>query len=101
MPRFSTRLVTAARQDLGTIRRYSLKQWGQARTQEYLGAIWRALDALGQFPEQGRVVGEQSGPVRRIVTGRHVIYYRVLDERSEIEILRIIHDRIDQSPYQG
>jgi toxin ParE1/3/4 len=95
MPTHRVRFTSLARADLRIIRRHSLKNWGQRQATEYMDSILGAAESLGNFPERGSISNPDNPTVRRVITARHVIYYRVLE--TEIEILRILHERLDAS----
>ena len=95
MPTHDVSFTTLARADLRTIRRHSRKEWGHQQASAYMYSLLAAADSLGNFPERGSVINPDHSSVRRVVSARHVIYYRVLE--TEIEILRVLHERMDTS----
>jgi toxin ParE1/3/4 len=85
-----------ADEDIRDIIAYSAQTWGAARATEYVGLLSERVALLAKFPEQGTIVGPRYGDIRRLVVGRHVVYYRT-DETS-VRIVRILHQRLRLSP---
>jgi toxin ParE1/3/4 len=88
-------LVTPrARRDLGEIWDYSAEQWGTAQADRYVRLITSACTALAA----GRVNGRSAEAIRRgyfrHTAGSHVLFYRIR-KRGGIEIVRIMHQRMD------
>ncbi|HYP61532.1 MAG TPA: type II toxin-antitoxin system RelE/ParE family toxin [Thermomicrobiales bacterium] len=99
MERRTLSLTTPARRDLHSIRRYSMKSWGRDQTEAYVSLLLSTAELLCDFPERGRLVSSDSTNVHRVMIERHVIYYRVFE--SEIEIIRILHERMDATSLFG
>lgn len=83
----------AARGDLKAIARYTEKEWGGTRREQYLTAIRDRFSDLLTHPLLGTGRGDLAPDCRSLLVGRHVIFYRVSGE--EIVILRILHQRMD------
>ena len=95
MPNHQVRLTVLARNDLALVRQYSLETWGPRHSTSYAKALSFSIESLADFPERGRLVELGDESARRLVSGKHVIYCRVLE--TEIEVLRILHERLDAS----
>jgi toxin ParE1/3/4 len=67
--------------------------WGRNQAETYVSQLLTAAETLCEFPDRGWSVGDEPSNVRRVTAGRHIIYYRVL--ASEIEIIRILHQRME------
>lgn len=93
MPEF--RLTRKAIADLKSIARYTETQWGRAQRNTYLSRLDQAFQALAEHPAQGTDCAEVRAGYRRYRTGRHMIYYRALSGTGGIEIVRVLHDRMD------
>ena len=93
MPRRTLSITGLADRDLQTIRRHSIRVWDYRQTRSYIESIFSVAESLCQFPELGKMAGPQLPGVRIVRSGRHNIFYRVLE--AEIEILRVLHERMD------
>ncbi len=81
-----------AREDLAAIVRYIGKD-NPTRARNFVQELHEKTLTLEQYPELGRN-GRPGLPddVREIVAHRHyIVFYRVLDEVSTVEILRVKH----------
>jgi toxin ParE1/3/4 len=87
-------LTRRARRDLSEIWDYSATQWGTAQTDRYIRLIATACAALAT----GRAKGRSAEAIRpgyfRQTVGSHVLFYRAR-KRGGIEIVRILHQRMD------
>lgn len=83
----------AARDDLKSIARYTLRTWGAAQKTKYLGAIQARFGLLRRRPKIGVPREDVSPGYRSLPVGLHLIFYRVAGD--EIVILRILHRRMD------
>lgn len=80
------RIMARARSDLTAIHRYTIETHSENRGHAYLRALEAALDLLATHPSLGRMVDER---VRRFVSGKHVVLYRIVV--GVIVIDRIFH----------
>ena len=87
-------LSPRARGDLSAIWDCSAEHWGAAQADRYVRLIAAACSALAA----GRVMGRSANAIRagyfRHTVGAHVLFYRVR-RRGGIEIVRILHQRMD------
>ena len=88
------RLARRAYTDLDEIRTYSRLRWGTARTKRYLAAfdnvIKRACEAPYVFPELA-----DRPTHRKANAGQHFIIFRVDYETDVLNVVRILHERMD------
>lgn len=86
-------LTRRARADLVEIGRYTRANWGELQRNRYLAALFAEFDRLGREPLVGVPVDDLRPGYRRGRQGRHLIFYRTVDDR--IEIVRVLHERMD------
>ncbi len=91
MPSYS--LSPEAKKDLLTIHAHTQSKWGIQQAQKYIDALEKKCEKVAKSPHIGRERPEIKPGYRSITEGKHVIFYRVGD--SGIEILRILHGRMD------
>lgn len=92
MPTFS--LTKRALDDLREIGRYTQERWGRDQRRNYLSQLDRYFHALAENPSQGKRCDEIRPGYRKFPSGRHVIFYRVVNIGT-IEIVRVLHERMD------
>jgi toxin ParE1/3/4 len=81
-------LSQRARSDVKNIIRYTLDNFGSAKTDEYLDGLYNTFELLTENPKLGR---EWTRGRRRCVYRSHYVYYRVAGDR--IFITQIRHSR--------
>jgi toxin ParE1/3/4 len=86
-------LTEIARADLKSIRRYSIRTWGQDRTSQYMTAIRDTLKGLvrGTVPTRNR--DDLRPGLQMATSGRHCIFFEA--DESRVLVLRVLHDRMD------
>ncbi len=107
MPKPRYRLTKLAAADYAAILRFTLKRWGHEQLTAYRLLLNDGINAVAENPERLNShsrddlrPGFRSFSIGLLAAhtrlGRHVIYYRVADE-GIVEILRILHDRMEIS----
>ncbi len=86
------RLSQAAKKDLLDIGRYTLEVWGEEQAVRYLGQLDACFHRMAKTPKCGRPCEGIKAGYRRLLEGRHVIFFRVV--RKQVQIIRILHERM-------
>jgi toxin ParE1/3/4 len=92
MPAFF--LTRKANDDLREIARYTQEQWGREQRNLYLRMLDDSFRRLAANPGLGGDCSEIRAGYRKMIVGRHLIFYRQPSEDA-IEIVRILHGRMD------
>lgn len=87
------RFHSSAQRDFVNLAARSEREWGKARTRRYLDEIDRKIQAVLENPMLGHDAELPRPGLHRITAGRDVIFY-TFDDR-EVQIVRIIHERMD------
>lgn len=80
------RLTQRAESDLKDIYRYTARSFGPRQAEKYLHELDAVFALIADHPEIGRVY---AGQTRHFPHGKHIIFYRVVDET--VVIGRIFH----------
>ena len=80
--------------DLNDIWFYTLEEWSEKQADKYYAILEFACLQIGQNPELGKEYEGISKNLLGLRTGKHIIFYQVISEQ-EIEIIRILHERMD------
>lgn len=80
--------------DLNDIWNYTFTKWSENQADKYYSSIKFACSQIGQNPELGRVYKEINENLFGLKTGKHIIFYHLI-LNDEIEIIRILHERMD------
>jgi toxin ParE1/3/4 len=87
-------LTAQAQADLRALTRSGAERWGEDQALAYARAILDKIALIGRRPALGPRVGDELPDLRRTRSGRHIIYYRQLDDL--VIVSRILHDSMDQ-----
>jgi len=80
--------------DLNDIWIYTFKKWSEKQADRYYARIKFACKGIVENPNLGR---EYTGISRNLLgfkSGKHIIFYQLINN-NEIEIIRILHERMD------
>ena len=93
------RIGRAALRDLEAIWSYTSKAWGREQADIYIAALHRDMARLRDHPELGPHHASRVGKFRKLASGHHLIFYRVLE--AEVTVIRILHERMDTQRQLG
>jgi len=78
-----------AKADLADIVSYMIHMWGDAQAMRYLDGIDACCERIATNPSIGRAYSDVRGDLRRVEQGRHVMFYRKIEDG--ILVSRILH----------
>lgn len=88
-------LSPAAQADLEQIWDYTCRWWNDDQAEAYVRVIQHAIELVADSPLIGRSCEEVRAGYRRHSAGSHTLYYRVGAGGEVIEVVRILHKRMD------
>ncbi|WP_018628489.1 type II toxin-antitoxin system RelE/ParE family toxin [Niabella aurantiaca] len=80
--------------DLNDIWNYTFEKWSEKQADTYYSTLEFACMQIAENPELGKKYGGIDGNLLGLRAGKHIIFYQVIT-RQEIEIIRILHERMD------
>jgi toxin ParE1/3/4 len=80
--------------DLNDIWAYTFEEWSEKQADKYYATLEFACMQIGKNPELGKEYDGIRSNLLGLRTGKHVIFYQIIAE-DEIEIIRILHERMD------
>jgi len=80
--------------DLNDIWDYTYEKWSENQADKYYATIKLACKGIGQNPDVGRDYSVISKNLLGLKSGKHIIFYHLISE-NEIEVVRILHERMD------
>jgi toxin ParE1/3/4 len=81
-------------EDLNYIWAYTFEQWSEKQADKYYSTIKFACSLIDENPDIGREYTEIKNNLLGLKSGKHIIFYQIVKD-SEIEIIRILHERMD------
>lgn len=88
------KLTKNAVNDLTEIWNYTFDTWSESQADKYYKLILNACAAIANKPEQGKVYEEVYSGLKGKKISKHIIFYRLMEDKS-VEIIRILHERMD------
>ena len=83
-----------ANEDLNNIWNYTYESWSETQADKYYATIKFACKGIGENPDIGKEYIGISRKLLGLKSGKHIIFYHLISE-NEIEIIRILHERMD------
>ena len=80
--------------DLNDIWAYTFEEWSEKQADKYYSALEFACIQIGRNPELGNEYEGINSNLLGLRTGKHIIFYQIIT-KDEIEIIRILHERMD------
>lgn len=80
--------------DLKDIWTYTFEEWSEKQADRYYATLEFACIQIGENLEIGKVYKGINSNLLGLRTGKHIIFYQIINEQ-EIEIIRILHERMD------
>ena len=81
--------------DLENIWLYTFKTWSKEQADRYFNLLVDEFEFIGLNPNSGKDYGKIREGYFRTQVKSHFIFYRINDISNEIEIIRILHQRMD------
>jgi toxin ParE1/3/4 len=88
-------LSPAARGDLEQIWDYTRQRWSDDQAERYTRELQRAIELVADNPLIGRTCDDVRAGYRRHAVGSHTLYYRVVAATDVVDVVRILHKRMD------
>lgn len=94
------RFTPAARADLDAIWDCTVANWGTAQAERYLSTIRDICGALAEGQHPDRDAAHIRPGLRSAPAGSHIVFFRRAAD-STVEVIRILHRRMDIDRHQG
>ncbi len=85
----------AAADDLEGIWRHTVEHWSVEQADHYVSLILDAFDLILRDPEAGKDYGHVREGYLGLKVGSHLVFYRWDQAGKAIEIIRVLHGRMD------
>jgi toxin ParE1/3/4 len=94
MKRKAYKISNQALIDLEQIWLYTFRNWSIEQSDRYYNLLINEMDYVSQNQESGKSMNHIKNGYRASKVKSHLIFYKTSSE-SEIEIIRILHERMD------
>ena len=81
-------------EDLNSIWDYTFEKWSETQADNYYSTLKLACKVIGDNPELGKEYVRIRKNLFGMKSGKHIIFYQHITY-DEIEIIRILHERMD------
>lgn len=89
------RISKQAARDLEDIWLYTCEAWSIAQANRYFDLLLDEMEYIATYPHSGKDYSEIKKEYFRSNVKSHAIFYRIIQNQNEIEIIRILHQRMD------
>lgn len=87
-------LTNKAVEDLSKIWEYTYEVWSESQADKYYELLISSFQEIVQNPELGKNYTEIDSAILGLRVGKHIVFYRLI-KSNDIEIVRILHQRMD------
>lgn len=91
----SYKISVKASEDIENIWLYTFENWSLEQADRYISLILNEIEYLADNPKSGKDVNRIRKNYRCSKVKSHLIFYRLIEKQSEIEIIRVLHQRMD------
>ncbi|PVD50503.1 type II toxin-antitoxin system RelE/ParE family toxin [Terrimonas sp.] len=91
----SYKISVKASEDIENIWLYTFEHWSLEQADRYVNLIFDEIEYLADHPNSGKDFNYIRKNYRCSRVKSHIIFYRLIDKQSDIEIIRILHQRMD------
>ncbi len=91
----SYKISVKASEDIETIWLYTFENWSLEQADRYINLILDEIEYLAANPDSGKDFNAIRKNYRYSKVKSHLIFYRLIDKQSGIEVIRVLHQRMD------
>jgi toxin ParE1/3/4 len=91
----SYKISVKASKDIEDIWLYTFKNWSLEQADRYVNLIFDEIEYLAANPNSGKDYNPIRKNYRCSKIKSHLIFYRPGTIRNEIEVIRVLHERMD------
>lgn len=88
------KLSVKASEDIESIWLYTLETWSQEQADRYVNLIFDEIEYVSANPESGKDFSHVRKNYRCAKVKSHLIFYRCVAGQADIEVIRVLHQRM-------
>ncbi len=89
------KISVKAAEDIENIWLYTFENWSIKQADRYVNLILDEIEYLAENPASGKDFSHIRKDYRCAKVKSHIIFYRNIEKQNEIEIIRVLHQRMD------
>jgi len=89
------KISRTAKQDFENIWLYTYENWSIEQADRYINLLMDEIEYLSKYPNSGNDYSNIRKGYYRSQIKSHFIFYKINQENNVIEIIRILHQRMD------
>ncbi len=89
------KISVKASEDIENIWLYTFENWSLEQADRYINLIFDEIEYLANNSNSGKDFNHIRKNYRCSKVKSHLIFYRFIDKQNDIEIIRILHQRMD------
>jgi len=93
-------LTNKAVEDLSEVWEYTYEVWSESQADKYYELLTNSFSEIVQNPAIGKNYEEIDSAILGLRVGKYIVFYRAV-KSSDIEIVRILHQRMDLKSRMG
>lgn len=95
MPQMNYKISIKASDDIESIWLYTFENWSKEQADRYINLIFDEIEYLSENVDSGKDLSYVRKNYRCSKVKSHLIFYRKTEKQHEIEIIRVLHQRMD------
>jgi toxin ParE1/3/4 len=89
------KISSKAAEDIENIWLYIFENWSLEQADRYLDLIFNEIEYLAANPTAGKDFSHVRKNYRCSKVKSHIVFYRYVESQSDIEVIRVLHQRMD------
>lgn len=91
----SYKISVQASEDIEAIWLYTFENWSTEQADRYINLIFDEIEYLTQNPTSGKDYNQVRKNYHCVKVKSHLIFYLIKEDQNAIEIIRVLHQRMD------
>ena len=89
------KISVEAAKDLEKIWAYTFETWSNEQADRYINQIFEEIEYISTKPQEGKDFGYVRKGYLRTKVRLHYLFYKIEKKTQTVEIIRILHQRMD------
>lgn len=89
------KISVKASEDIEAIWLYTFENWSLEQADRYVNLIFDEIEYIATKPEAGKDYSHVRKNYRCSKVKSHLIFYRLAEKEKVVEIIRVLHERMD------